>query len=100
MTSFTLKIITPERIILEKEAVSATLPVLGGQITILPNHMSIIGALTEGGDMIIRDISEEMHFISSVGGCLEFHNNALTILVNSAETAEEIDENDGSDETQ
>ncbi|MEI7511509.1 MAG: ATP synthase F1 subunit epsilon [Candidatus Peregrinibacteria bacterium] len=91
MVSFLLKIITPARVLFQKEVVSATLPVLGGQVTILPHHMPIIGALSEGGEIIVRDAEERTHFLLSIGGCMEFHGETLTLLVNDGERAEDID---------
>ena len=41
-------LITPERVVIELEAYQATLPVEGGEVTILPNHIPYIGAIKAG----------------------------------------------------
>jgi F-type H+-transporting ATPase subunit epsilon len=85
------KIITPERIVMEEEVYQATLPVIGGEVTILPNHIPYIGAL-KAGEIILRKEAngEEISLVTS-GGFAEFHDNVLVILADTAERAEEID---------
>jgi F-type H+-transporting ATPase subunit epsilon len=85
------KIVTPERTVLEEEVYQATLPVEGGDVTILPNHISYIGAI-KAGEIILRKEAggEEINLVTS-GGFVEFHNNTLVVLADTAERAEEID---------
>lgn len=85
------KIVTPERTVMEEEAYQATLPVVGGEVTILSNHIPYIGAI-KAGEIIIRKEAngEEISLVTS-GGFAEFHNNTLVILADTAERAEEID---------
>ena len=47
------KIVTPERTVFEDTIDQATLPVADGEVTILPNHQSYIGAL-KAGDIMIK----------------------------------------------
>ena len=91
MVSIKFKIITPERVVLEDEIYQATLPVEGGEVTILPNHIPYIGAI-RSGEIILRERAggEEMSLVTS-GGFVEFHNNILVVLADTAERAEEID---------
>ncbi len=62
------KIITPERIVMEEEVYQATLPVIGGEVTILPNHIPYIGAL-KAGEIILRKEAngEEISLVTSGG---------------------------------
>lgn len=85
------KIVTPERTVMEEEAYQATLPVVGGEVTILSNHIPYIGAI-KAGEIIIRKEAngEEISLVTS-GGFVEFHDNTLVILADTAERAEEID---------
>lgn len=83
------KIVTPERSVYEAEVDQATLPVQDGQVTILPGHQSYIANLKPGEIMIKKD-GEEMHLATS-GGFVEFNNNTLVLLADTAEHAEEID---------
>jgi F-type H+-transporting ATPase subunit epsilon len=83
------KIVTPERTVFEDTVVQATLPTTDGEITILPNHRSYIASLNPGEIMLKRDGKEILLSIS--GGFIEFNNNELVVLADTAERAEEID---------
>lgn len=76
---------------MESEMYQATLPVEGGEVTILPNHIPYIGAL-KAGEIVLRKEAngEEISLVTS-GGFVEFHDNILIILADTAERAEEID---------
>lgn len=86
-----LKVVTPEKTVVEQEVSQATLPVVGGEVTILPHHVPYIGTL-RSGEIILR--SEQNGVESSLatsGGFVEFHDDVLSILADTAERAEEID---------
>jgi len=89
MSDIDFKIITTERTVFEEKIVQATLPVMGGEVTILPNHRSYIAAL-ESGEIVLKNSSGEIS-LAVAGGFLEFHKNKLVILADRAEKAEEID---------
>lgn len=86
-----LKVVTPEKTVVEQEVYQATLPVLGGEVTLLPNHMPYIGALRAGEIMLRTEMGGEESSIATSGGFVEFHDNILSILADTAERAEEID---------
>lgn len=83
------KIITPEKTVFESEIDQATLPVADGEVTILPNHRSYIAAL-KAGEICLKKDGEEIVLATS-GGFIEFHDNNLVVLADTAERAEEID---------
>lgn len=83
-----LKLISPEKVVLEKEIFQATLPVANGEITILPNHRSYIGTL-KAGEITLKNGKED-YYLAVAGGFVEFDRNNMTILVDSAEYAHEI----------
>ncbi|HHX58203.1 MAG TPA: ATP synthase F1 subunit epsilon [Candidatus Moranbacteria bacterium] len=86
-----LKIVTPERVILESEATQITLPTKGlGEITILPDHIPYLSILAPGL-VEVKNGEEESVPMAISGGVLEFHENELTLLADTAERAEEID---------
>lgn len=87
--SIKFKIVTPERTVFEDIVDQATLPVTEGEVTILPNHQSYIANLSSG-EIMVRKGKEEIH-LSISGGFIEFNNNELVILADTAERAEEID---------
>lgn len=83
------KIITPERTVYESEVDKATLPVSDGEVTILPNHRSYIASL-KPGEISLKTGDNEKLLVTS-GGFIEFNNNALVVLADTAERASEID---------
>lgn len=83
------KIVTPEKTVFEDIVDQATLPTTDGEITILPNHRSYISSL-KSGELMLRKGEEEI-LLSISGGFIEFHENELIILADTAERAEEID---------
>lgn len=90
MKLFTLKIITPEKLVLEEPIVQATLPVVRGEVTLLADHVPFIGALKNGGEILIKTENDE-RMLAISGGFVEFHDNTLTVLADTADRAEDID---------
>jgi F-type H+-transporting ATPase subunit epsilon len=92
MKKITLKIITPEKVVSEEEVYQVTLPIKEGEITILPEHIPYIGAL-KAGEIVYRKESAQSEEIALAvsGGFVEFHDNVLTLLADTAERAESID---------
>jgi len=93
-----LKIVTPEKLILEELVDSVTLPTTEGEITILADHIPVVAALTSGD---IVAISDGEHIpMAVVGGFVETrkedNKTVVTILADFAEhigniTEEEIE---------
>lgn len=91
MQHIKFKIVTPEKAVIDEEVYQVTLPVLDGEVTILPNHVPYIGAI-KAGEIIVRKESDgEEISLATSGGFAEFHDNTLSILADTAERAEEID---------
>ena len=85
----TFKIVTPEKIVYENMVDQATLPVLDGQVTILPGHCSYIAAL-KSGEISLKADGKDILMATSVG-FIEFQHDTLMVLADTAEHAEEID---------
>ena len=83
------KIITPEKTVFEEEVLQATLPVADGEVTILPNHRSYIASL-KAGEIFLKTEGGDASVVVS-GGFIEFNQNNLIVLADTAERAEEID---------
>jgi len=91
MSLIKFKITTPEKTVYENEIYQATLPVVDGEVTILPNHRSYIASL-KSGEIILKKKNKEKEIDLAIsGGFIEFHNNELIILADTAERAEDID---------
>ncbi len=64
-----LKIVTPERVVLEETVDQVTLPTIEGEITILPDHIPLVSAL-KSGDIVAKKNGEPIPFAVS-GGFIE-----------------------------
>ncbi len=84
-----LKIVTPEKIVFSGEIKSLTVSTTTGDITILPNHIPLISQLAPG-EIIVN--SEEEHLMAVSGGFIEVFPKRIVILADTAERAEDIDE--------
>jgi F-type H+-transporting ATPase subunit epsilon len=93
MAAKTIKfeIVTPERVVLKREVFQVTVPTTTGEITILPDHIPLVSVLQPGVIEVKRTdgISEIM---SVSGGFIEVLADKVVILADTAERAEEIDE--------
>ncbi len=86
-----LKIVTPEKLILEEEVYSVTLPGAAGEVTILPDHVPYVGMIKAGELYFRREADAEPESFATAGGFVEFHGNMLSVLADTAERPEEID---------
>ncbi len=51
-----LKIVTPEKVVLEETVNQVTLPTMDGEITILPDHIPLVSALKSGDIVAVKDL--------------------------------------------
>jgi F-type H+-transporting ATPase subunit epsilon len=85
-----VEVVTAERELYNGEATMVNAPGSEGQLGILPQHAALLTMLKPGAMRIQLDDAEEPLFIS--GGFLEVNNDTVTVLADTAEYAEEIDE--------
>lgn len=85
-----VEIITPEKIAYQKEADEIIVPTLNGQITILPNHVSLVTQITSG-ELIIKENGKDFLF-GITGGFLEVSNNKVSILADYAVESDSINQ--------
>jgi F-type H+-transporting ATPase subunit epsilon len=95
MSVLHLKIVTPQKVVLEKDIKSITLPSADGEITILPHHENLFSLLNEG---IIRfkfnsPAGEEEDYLAIGGGYAQTDGENINVLVSKAYGHEEIDNN-------
>ncbi len=84
-----LKIVTPEKLILEELVESVTLPTMEGEITILPEHVPIIAGLKSGD--IVALVNDEHVPMAVVGGFVEVKKEeGVTTVAVLADFAEHI----------
>jgi ATP synthase F1 epsilon subunit len=87
---FTVEIISPEKKILESEALEATIPSYEGQMGILRDHIPLITFLRPGL-IIIKNSDENKFFVEE--GTVEFSNNNLLILSSTVRDLKNFDKN-------
>ena len=83
-----LKIITPEKTILEEMVDQVTLPTTEGEITILPGHIALVSAL-KSGDIVAKKNGEDIP-MAVVGGFIEIKNDEVAVLADFAEHVSEL----------
>lgn len=84
-----IKIITPERSVFEDNIDQVTLTVESGEMTMFPDHIPYTGSL-KPSEILVKK-GNEITSLAVSGGFMEFSNNILTVLADTAERAEEID---------
>ena len=77
--NFNIEIISPEKKIFSEKGNSVTIPSFEGEMTILPDHISIITFLRPG--IININENKKKYFVEE--GTVEFSKNNLTVLSSS-----------------
>ncbi|MDP2788426.1 MAG: ATP synthase F1 subunit epsilon [bacterium] len=87
-----LKIVTPERLVLEEMVDQVTLPGSEGEITILPDHVPVVTGLNQGD--VVALVNGEYVPMAVAGGFVEIKRNAegITEVVVLADFAEHVSE--------
>lgn len=85
-----IEIITPEKVSYSEEADQVSLPTAEGEITILPNHISLLTQLLPG-ELSIRKGNQTI-VMASGGGFAEITGNKVSIATDLALKSEEINE--------
>ena len=89
-----LKIITPEKTVLEEMVDSVTIPTTEGEITILPHHIPLVSGLASG-DIVARQ-GEDVVPMAVSGGFIEVKGvegvTEVAVLADFAEHVKEISE--------
>jgi F-type H+-transporting ATPase subunit epsilon len=83
-------ILTVEGVRFNGEADFVVAPGSQGELGILPRHIPLLTPLAAGAVTVRNDNDEQFFFVS--GGFLEVRPDQITILADSAERAEDIDE--------
>ena len=89
--SIKFEIATPERVLMKEDILSVSVPTTSGEVTILPDHIPLISIL-KSGVLEIHLLNGGISLMSVSGGFLEVLKNKIVILADTAEKAEELDE--------
>jgi len=87
-----LKIVTPERLVLEEVVDSVSVPTTEGEITILPDHIPLISGLSSGD--VVGCVNTECIPMAVVGGFVEIKKDesGMTTVAILADYAEHVAE--------
>jgi F-type H+-transporting ATPase subunit epsilon len=89
--SLTLRVITPDRILLDEPVNSVRLPGVDGSMGILPRHAHMIAAL-DLGLVEYHDVAGKTHSLFIGGGFAEVRDDVVRVVAPVGEQAEQIDE--------
>lgn len=87
--TFTLEIVTPDRLVLQKTVDSVTATGIAGEFTALPLHVPFLSALSVGS-LSYRE-NGKLAYVFVSGGFAEVGPDKVLILAEAAELPEEID---------
>jgi F-type H+-transporting ATPase subunit epsilon len=87
--SFRLRIVTPERLLLDEEVEEVTAPGAAGEFGVLPDHIAFLTALAPG--RLIYRVGAQRTVLAIFGGYAEVADNVMTVLADGAELARQID---------
>ena len=86
-----LKVVTPERLVLEETVDEVIVPTTEGEIAILPDHIPLIAGL-KSGDVVGVSLGEQIP-MAVTGGFVEVNKiNNMTSVVILADFAEHVSE--------
>ncbi len=88
-STFHLEIITPEKILVSDEVDSVEVPGAYGEFQVLAGHTPFLTSLKTGSVTLIKGIKKS--YLSISGGYFEVMPEKATILAQTAESADEID---------
>lgn len=89
--SFSVDIVTPDRVVLSDRAVSLVATGVEGSFGILANHAPMLAELAPGEMHYRRESNNETVRLAVGGGFLQVADNQVSVLADTAERAEEID---------
>jgi len=90
-----LQLISLAGVKFDEDIYEVLLPTLEGTIGVLPGHMPLIAAATNGVISVRRNMRDPdflMEHFATNGGVIEVANDTLKVLVDEADHAEEINE--------
>jgi F-type H+-transporting ATPase subunit epsilon len=89
MARLYLEVVTPEKVMASQEVDMVMAPGTEGEFGILPEHISFLSGIVPGE--LRFDDGEKKEYMAVDSGFAEVSNNRVSILVDSAEKAVDID---------
>lgn len=92
-----LQLVTLTGKIFDDDVYEVLLPTMDGQIGVLQDHMPLVSAAKHGVISVRRrsgDRDDQMEHFATNGGVIEVSNNTLKVLVDEADSADDINESE------
>ncbi|MBP3039908.1 F0F1 ATP synthase subunit epsilon [Bacillaceae bacterium Marseille-Q3522] len=89
MKTLNVTVVTPDGSVYESDAKMVIAKAQSGELGILPNHIPMVAPLEIGAVRIKK--AENTDLVAVSGGFIEVNHNKVTILAQSAESADQID---------
>lgn len=90
MATLKLEVVTPEKTVVDEEVEMVLCPGSEGEFGVFPHHVSLLSALKIGPIRYRAHGKDEMIFVS--GGFVDVNNDKCSVLAETAEKAENIDQ--------
>ena len=90
MTQLHLKVVTPEKLLIDEEVSQVNVSTSGGQLCILPHHINLMAKLLPG-ELIIKK-GGKVDTLAIGDGFIQVADNILTVMTDLATYAQDIDE--------
>lgn len=91
MADLHLRIVTPDRTIVDRKVASVSFLGVDGSYGILPNHAPLMTAIAQAGPAQITEVDGKRHEMFLSDGFAQMQNNVLTLVCEAGEFAHEID---------
>jgi F-type H+-transporting ATPase subunit epsilon len=90
MSLLKLKLVTPQRVLVDEQVSKVSLPTTLGEITVFPGHAPLVSDITSGEMVFEKDgVLKSVHV---AGGVVEINSgNEVVMLADEAEHPEELD---------
>ena len=86
-----LRIVTPDRTLIDRKVAAVTFTGIDGKYGILPNHAPLMTAIAEAGSAEITELDGNKDTLFTSGGFAQMQHNVLTLVCEAGEFVREID---------
>lgn len=91
MAELHLRIVTPDRTIIDRKVASVSFLGTDGRYGVLPNHAPLMTGIAKAGYLKIAESDGKRHDLFVSDGFAQMQNNVLTLVCEAGEWAHEID---------
>lgn len=86
-----LRIVTPDRILVDRQVGAVTFRGIDGEYGILPHHAPLTTAIAHAGAVVITETDGSRVQLFASDGFAQMQNNVLTLVCDAGELVQEID---------